>query len=751
MVAVLLTVAVGATPAEAAPPLLDVDPLDELEVLAVRDGDPAEVLFAAPARMMMETLTGRDVVARIDGTDQPVRLQRLAATDLEVAVVVDTTLSQSEVRRMQGAIVELALDLPQGATMRLIDAEGNATEPAAVPGPAIAQVRGLGFDTDGDLQQAVDQGAGLLDGSTQDRTGLLVMGRDLHERLEPIDGQPLTRTSYVVNVSSAGESAELLGPQAAGTVIVVDDITEVLPATDEMSQDLRNLYRAEITVPDADAQTLTLAIPAAGEDAPSRTVALDPDSVRPVEVDQGGAGAEAPQDEGGGGDDAGAPAPDGEQTDPAGALRDILVPAAIAGIALIVLALLWLLVRRTRTRARARRRRRRRATLPPPAVAADDPVPEPATTGPPDTAPEHDAGPPVTAAPDDGPRRDGADPDAQATAGLAAAPRRPRGPTGPQHRPIAKLSTSTREALAHAHLGLRRLALASREAADSVPDDMFRLIEALASVALSGRRVDLDGLLVARMAAHDADGDVGLVLRTAAALSTGWQHTARRTSAPPPVIEINAVLTGTATIAARKGPQRPVAPVRALNPLVEIGLEHVVLAGRPGDDSDLVARAVTAVDVMRAARLARPALAMSPWLLTDPRRYRSCLDADLSDPQQRDVWLEFLCTSIARGATESAERLRRLDRLRTRYRERGADTRALPLVDLLLSHPILDADLVTRRLSTSHDTASRLLSSASGSGWLQPHRRLPDTWVADQVLALFADAADAREPTSQPA
>jgi hypothetical protein len=280
---------------------------------------------------------------------------------------------------------------------------------------------------------------------------------------------------------------------------------------------------------------------------------------------------------------------------------------------------------------------------------------------------------------------------------------------------------------------------------------MFRLTEALASVALSGQRVDLDDLLVARMTVDEADGAVGLALRTATALSTGWQHTARRKSAPPPVIEINTVLTGSAPNGPRKGPQRPVAPVRALNPLVEIGLEHIVLAGRPGDDSDLVARAVTAVDIMRAARLARPALVMSPWLLTDPHRYRSCLGADLSDPQQRDEWLEFLCLSIARGATESAERMRRLDRLRRRYRERSADTRVLPLIDLLLSHPVLDADLVTRRLSTSHDTAQLLLSTVFESGWLQPHRRKPDTWVADQVLALFTDAADADDRTSQPA
>ena len=744
--AALLVMPLGA-PAHATPILLGAEPLDELEILAVRDGEPAEVLFAAPARLMMETLTGQDVEASVDGTRQSVRLQRLAATDVEVAVVVDTTLPQTDVRSMQGAIVELALDLPPGATMRLIDAQGNATEPAAMPGPAISQVKGLRSGTADDLQRAVERATEALDASPQDRTALLVMGQNLGRRLQPIDGQPRSRISYAVNVGGP-EAPGLLGPQTAGTVIAADDITDVLPATDEMSQDLRNLYAAEIPVPDPAARTLTLAIPAAGDDAPSTTVALDPDSIRPVEVEPGDPGGAAPQDEGG----EGAPAAPGSADEPTGpglALRDILAPAAVAGASLIVLALLWLLARSIGPRIRARSRRRRDAQ-PPSVEPAPYAAPGPAVGDVADTPPPDGAVPVgASAAPGDGPRWGGTAPE---DGDGEAATRGPRAATGPRTRPIAKLSTSTREALAHAHLGLRRLALASREAADSVPDDLFRLTEALASVALSGPRVRVDDVLVARMAADEADGDVGLVLRTATALSTGWQHTARRTSAPPPVIEINAVLTGgIAPNSPRKGPQRPVAPVRALNPLVEIGLEHIVLAGRPGDDSDLVARAVTAVDIMRAARLARPALTVSPWLLTERRRYLSCLDADLGDPQQRDDWLELLCSSVARGATESAERMRRLDRLRTRYRERSADTRALPLIDLLLSHPVLDLDLVTRRLSTSPDTAQLLLSTVFESGWLQPHHRLPDTWVAPQVVSLFTDGADARERTSQPA
>jgi hypothetical protein len=80
-----------------------------------------------------------------------------------------------------------------------------------------------------------------------------------------------------------------------------------------------------------------------------------------------------------------------------------------------------------------------------------------------------------------------------------------------------------------------------------------------------------------------------------------------------------------------------------------------------------------------------------------------------------------------------------------------ADARVLPLVDLLLAHPVIDTDLVMRRLSTSKENARLLLSTVVESGWIEPHGQRPDTWVADQVLALFTKGASAREHTSQSA
>lgn len=712
-VAAMVATTLLALPA-AAVTLFDVDPLDELAILAARDGEPAQVLFAAPSRLVTRTLTNDDVVATVDGQRQPVRLQRLNATDVEVAVVIDTTLGIDELRALQGAVVELALDLPQGATMRIIDATGAAAPPVAAPGPAIAQIRQLHENSGGDIQQAVDNAKALLADSTQDRTALLVVGRDLDQRLRPIDDLPFERPAYVVDLGASDDGQALLGPRAGGAVINVEEINRVLTATDEMSRDLRNLYRADVTVPDADASTLTLSIPAAGEDAPSRTVALVPDTLRPIETEPA-----RPQDDTAGAEQEQQPAP--APPPPAPAAGPILpsrlaVPAATVLAVLVAGAVLWW----------ALRRRPRR------------PAPAPVMVDPPFGDEPLIAAPPAAAEP-------AARPEPQPSS--ARGTRRGAGAT----RPIAKLTSRSREALAQAHLGLRKLALASRAAADSIPDEMFRLVEARASVALSGQDVPLDDILSTALSNGGRPADVELVHRTATALSTGWQHTARRKSAPPPVLEINAVLAGTSPSSTDSGPRRPLAPVRALNPLVEIGLEHVVLAGHPGRHSDLAARAVTAVDIMRAARLARPVLAMSPHLLDERRRYTAALQTDLGDPQERDEWLALLCQCVAQGATVCADRLSRLDRLRAHYRERAGDPRMLPLVDLLLARPIVDAELVTRRLSVSIDDARALLPEAYEIGWLRPHPNLDEVWVADQVLSLFAHPADAREHSSQPA
>lgn len=668
---------------------------DDLEILAVEEGDPVRIVFAAPPQLATRTLTEADLDVRIDGEAQRQTLRRLSANDLEIAVVVDTTLGAREIRTLQGAIVEFALELPQGASMRIVDAEGNATDPAAVPGPAIAAIRGLQADTGDDIAAAVRSATSLLDESTRGRTALFVVGRDLPERIDPIDERPLDSLAFLIDIGDGGNVADLVGPQATGTAMTVPTVDGVLDATNDISTGLRSLYLVEIPAPDAAARTVTLAV-SADEGASSEvTVALDPNTLRPSLVDP------ATNDQGA---DDPPVAQDAEPARTGGSTTDGWVPLVlVTGIPLAALAAfaLW------------RAFPRGPATARPAVVETPDPLPE------------------------------------QPVSPVYPRQRRPGEKAARPQRPIAKLAPETREALARAHLGLRQLALASRDTKDIVPDDMFRLSEARASAALDGHDHTLDVVLLA-MLTDDTEGSIAMVRRAADALSTGWQHTARSDSAPPAVVEINALLRGESANG-YDGPRRPVTPVRALNPLVEIGLEHMVLAAETDEHAGLVARAVTAVDIMRAARLARPVLTISPYLLSDAARYRAACAADPTAAAERDDWLQFLCDAITRRSHVSVEQLNRLRRIRARYRDAAPDLPAARLVEVLLRRPVIDVAHIARRLALPEDEAAAVAAKAEQVGWLAPHPGDQRAWVAEDVLDVFASTADVTSGSRQPA
>jgi hypothetical protein len=683
--ALLLTAAALPAPAAgtSAPP-------DDLEILAVDANEPVRIVFSAPSPLATRTLTTADLDVRVDGQAQRGTLRRLSANDLEVAVVVDTTLDAGALRTLQSAIAELALELPQGAAMRIIDAEGDSAEPAAVPGPAIAAIRGLRVGGDDGIRGAVERAGALLDESTRSRTALFVIGRDLTGRIGAVDDRPLDSLTYLVSIADGGDVASLLGPGAAGRALAVPAADDVLAATGEVAADLRSLYLVEIPQTTPTAQTVTLAM-ATGDGATSGvTVDLDPGTRQPSLTDPA-AGRPPPAP-----DDVGAVRDDG-------AVDGTWLPwLVLSGLLIVALAVvgLWHAVRPTGRPA---------GTLP---VRPAAPLPE------------------------------------QPMSPVRPRPRRPgEKPARPQ-RPIAKLAPETRVALARAHLGLRRLALASRDTSDIVPDAMFRLSEARASAALDGHDHTL-GMVLLSLVTGDGDPGAALVRRAADALSTGWQHTERRRSAPPAVVEINALLHGqTANGHDRQG--RPVTPVRALNPLVEIGLEHMVLAAQSEQDAGMVARAVTAVDIMRAARLARPVLTISPYLLSDAERYRAACAADPTADTERDDWLQFLCDAITRRSHVSVEQLNRLRRIRGRYRDAAADLHASRLVDVLLGCPMVDTALIARHLAIPGDHAEQVAATARQAGWLAPHPGDDRVWVADDVFDVFASTADVTTETHQP-
>jgi hypothetical protein len=656
--------------------------LDDLEIFAVQDGEPAQILFSAPSGLAARTLTADDLDVRVDGAPQPARLQHLSADDLEIAVVIDTTMDAIGLRDLQAAVVELALTLPQGVTMRLVDAAGTVSNGAEVPGPAIAAIRALRPDTNDDIAAAVEQATTLLDGSSPARSALLVVGRDLTTRVDVVDERPLQSLSYLVSVGG-GDAADLLGPRAGGEGVTVGNGGEVLAVTDDIARDLNSLYIAEISVPEGSTRTVTFALET--EEGGSRpvTLALNPDSLRPAPAAP--ADRERPDTDAAAQPDtetreepvSGNAPGDGAARETGGWLPWLL---GIGALIAVIAAMAYLLSR----------------VLRPSTPAEVEPLPPALPMG----------------------RR---------------YRRGDQSPSPPQ-RPIAKLAPETRQALAGAYRGLRRLAVASRDAVGIVPDDLFRLTEACASAALSGHDQQLNAVLYAALSPDAGDTDSSMVERAAAALSQGWQHTARKEAAPPAVLEINASLRGTGR---DRHEADPVAPVRALDPLVEIGLEHMVLAAKPDDHAGLAARAVTAVNVMRAARLAQPVLALSPSLLTDVERYRAACRGDPADADDRDDWLQFLFDGIARRSYVAVDQLGHLQRLRLRWRHAAPDQLSARLVDLLLTQPVVDTPLVARRLAVPESHAEAVMARAEAARWLEPYADDDRVLVAEGVMDAF--------------
>jgi hypothetical protein len=428
-------------------------------------------------------------------------------------------------------------------------------------------------------------------------------------------------------IDIGGDGTEaLLGARAGGRAVEVDTVNGVLAATDGVAQDLRTLYLAEVPSAGTGVQTVTLSIHDDDGEAASTTLALDARDSRATAPASEIAGQAADTRPQESTSDTGASSQAG------GWLAWLIV--ALALIAMVAAFALWTRFSRP----------------------SESTVPAPMPTAP-----------------------------------LEAPPRRRAMEyASPPQRPIAKLAPASRETLARAHLRLRKLAVASRETAGIVPDDLFRFTEALASAALSGHDQSLQAALSAALPGESADDDHTVIQRAATALSAGWQHTATRQPAPAAVVEINAVLRGNSAAGIRR-PARPVTPVRALNPLVEIGLEHMVLAAQPDDHAALVARAVTVVDVMRAARLVRPVLALSPFLLTDVARYSAACRSDPADAAARDDWLQFFCEGISQRSHLATRQLDRLRRLRTRYRKTAPNVLAGQLIDLVLAQPVRPA------------------------------------------------------------
>lgn len=322
-----------------------------------------------------------------------------------------------------------------------------------------------------------------------------------------------------------------------------------------------------------------------------------------------------------------------------------------------------------------------------------------------------------------------------------AARTRRMGPIQPPP-PITRLTDDTRASLTAAYGALRKLGSAARANGDTVPVELFRLVEARASVAIVGDDRPLPDvltdLLTDELVAHGPAPDV-LIRQSARMMAMAWDGTTSAASGHEVVADLDAVRSAPHDT----GPPRPAATVQALDPLLDVALEHPAMLSQPGHVAAIAARATTLTSVMRTLRLAAPVLTLSPWLAAHVDEYRTAA-RDVADERGRDTWLRLFCEAIAAEAALCTTRVEQLGRLRTRWHLRTDDPTLLGLVDLLLARPVVDEAFIARRLDLTDDSARAVRCQATDRGWLDQRRGQPGVWVAPDVMTIAVRPDDRR-------
>ncbi|MDK3258355.1 Fic family protein [Blastococcus capsensis] len=161
------------------------------------------------------------------------------------------------------------------------------------------------------------------------------------------------------------------------------------------------------------------------------------------------------------------------------------------------------------------------------------------------------------------------------------------------------------------------------------------------------------------------------------------------------------------------------------------------------DGNGRLGRLFIVLYLVERAALPSPLLPLSPYL----ERYRSDYYSRLQAVRERgeiQAWLRFFLAAVEVQANDAVSRAERLLDLREKYRValRGTRSRAVEVVDLMLSSPVMQTRQVADRLEVTIQGATYLLKQLSDAGVLRPQTQgkgTPVTWYADEVLEVLAD------------
>ncbi|HLI75572.1 MAG TPA: Fic family protein, partial [Acidobacteriaceae bacterium] len=137
------------------------------------------------------------------------------------------------------------------------------------------------------------------------------------------------------------------------------------------------------------------------------------------------------------------------------------------------------------------------------------------------------------------------------------------------------------------------------------------------------------------------------------------------------------------------------------------------------DGNGRVGRMLILLFLRRENRLSVPLLYVSPYFAARRREYFDRLQA-VRERGELQQWLQFFLTAVASQAQDGVLRARELLDLREHYRTElsSSRSRAIEVVELLFTNPVITTAMIRRNLEVTTQGAINLIRSLESRGWL---------------------------------
>ena len=157
------------------------------------------------------------------------------------------------------------------------------------------------------------------------------------------------------------------------------------------------------------------------------------------------------------------------------------------------------------------------------------------------------------------------------------------------------------------------------------------------------------------------------------------------------------------------------------------------------DGNGRVGRLLIVLHLIEQGPLPAPLLPISMYMESRRDEYYRRLQA-VRERGEIGAWLRYFFDAVSVVAADAIERTERLMDFRERWRHalRGSRSRAVEVVDLAFTNPILTTRAVADRLGMSPQGALNLLRQLEGIGCLRPHtsgQGIQGRWYASDILA----------------